>query len=170
VFHFFEKKEAASFGPCFQPLLGPIDHAAEALMRGRLESDVPTAAMEQRDYFEPDFSHLPRTQATFMKDRGGLLKKLIVHHSPLMPTGVLLFCLDYAAKPDEGLPGIFASVRAKFAPLAATALPKLVKGCYEFRNTYIAHAKAELGDREKAREALGQWIGTLLALHGAVGN
>lgn len=170
VFHFFEKKEGASFGPCFQPLLGPIDHAAESLMRARLEADVPTPAAEQRDYFEPDFSKLQRTQAAFLKDKGGLLKKLIVHRSPLMPTGVLMFCLDYAVKTDEGLPGVFAAVRTKFGPLAKSDLPMLVKNCYDFRNMYIAHAKAELTDRAKAHEALGLWVRTLLALHAAVGT
>lgn len=170
VFHFFERKESASFGPCFQPLLGPIDHAAESLLRSRLEAEVPSAAAEQRDYFEPDFSKLQRTQAAYLKDKGGLLKKLIVFRSPLMPTGVLLFCLDYAVKADEGLPGVFASVRAQFAGLAKTELPTLVKNFYDFRNTYIAHAKAELSDRVKARVALGLWVRTLMALHGAVGS
>ena len=80
----------------------------------------------------------------------------------------LLFCLDYAAKEEEALPGIFTSVRTRFASLAKSGLPKLARGCYEFRNTYIAHAKAELTDREKAREALVLWVRTLLALHGAV--
>jgi type III restriction enzyme len=170
VFHFFEKKEAASFGPCFQPLLGPIDHAAEALMRGNLEPDVPTAAVAQRDYFEPDLSHLQRTRAEFMRDKAGLLKKLLVHHSPLMPTGLLMFCLDYAAKPDEAPPGVFTSVRTKFAPLASSELPRLVKGFYEFRNTYIAHAKADITDREKAHVALRDWIKTLMTLHQAIGD
>ncbi len=170
LFLFLEKKDNSAFGPCFQPLLGPIDHAAESLMRGRLEADVPTAAAEQRDYFDPDLSKLQKTQATFLKDKAGLLRKLIVHRSPLMPTGVLLFCLDYAAKPDEALPGVFATVRTKFAPLSKTEMPKLVKGFYDFRNTYIAHARAELTDAAKAREALGHWVRTLLALHEAAGG
>jgi len=168
LFYFIEKKDTASFAPLFQPLLGPIDHAAEAVMRSRLEPDVPTAAVAQRDFFEPDLSQVQRTQAAFLKDKSGLLKRLLVHRSPLMPTGVLMFCLDYAAKPDEAPPGIFACVRSKFAPLAKTELPDLVKGCYDFRNTYIAHAKSDLTDRGKAHEALAQWVTTLLALHGAV--
>jgi type III restriction enzyme len=170
VFHFFEKKEGASLGACFQPLLGPIDHAAEALMRSRLEAGVPTAAAAQRVYFEPDFSTLQKTQAAYMKDKGGLLRKLLVHRAPLMPTGVLLFCLDYATKPDEGLPGVFTAVRTQFAPLAKSEMPKLVKAYYDFRNNYIAHAKADLTDRAKAREALALWVRTLLALHEAVGG
>jgi type III restriction enzyme len=168
VFHFFEKKEDTSFGPCFQPLLGPIDHAAEAVMRGSLEAAVPIAAAEQRDYFEPDLSKLQKTQAAYLKDKAGLLKKLIVFRAPLMPTGLLLFCLDYAAKADEGLPGVFATVRTKFAPLAQGDLPNLVKNVYDFRNTYIAHAKAELTEKDRARAALTQWVKTLIALHAAV--
>jgi type III restriction enzyme len=139
VFHFFEKKQSASFGPCFQPLLGPIDHAAEALMRGHLEPDVPTAAVAQRDYFEPDLSHLQRTRAEFMRDKAGLLKKLLVHHSPLMPTGLLQFCLDYSAKADEPLSGIFTSVRTKLAPLGRSELPSL-RTSTSFA-THLSHAK-----------------------------
>lgn len=170
VFHFFEKKEAASFGPCFQPLLGPIDNAAEALLRARLESDVPPDAVAQRDFFEPDLSHLKGKRAEHMKDKATLLKKLLVHRSPLMPIGVLQFCLEYAAKADGASPGIFTSVRAKFASLAHTELPELVRGSYDFRNTYIAHAKADLTDREKAHAALTSWIATLVTLHRAVGD
>jgi type III restriction enzyme len=168
VFHFFEKKEAASFGACFQPLLGPIDHAAEALLVGLLESDIPAAATEQRDYFAPDLSRLQRTKADFLRDKATLLKRLLIHRSPLMPTGILLFCLEYAAKDEEAPRGIFNSVRRRFGPLAKTELPDLVREFYVFRNTYVAHAKADLGEREKARTALGTWISTVRALHAAV--
>lgn len=170
VFHFLEKKESASFGPCFQPLLGPIDHAAEALMRGRLEQDVPTAAVEQKDFFDPDLSVVQRNRVQFLKDKATFLKRLLVHRSPLMPSGILIFCLDYAAKPDEPLPGVFTSVRSRFSTLATTNLPVLVKEFYEFRNNYIAHAKAELADRAMARVALRHWVKTLLELHDAVGR
>ena len=168
VFHFFEKKDGASFGACFQPLLGPIDHAADSLIRARLEPDVPTAAAEQRDYFEPDLSRFKGTRAAFLKDKGMLLRKLIVFRAPLMPTGVLLFCLDYAEKADEGLPGVFAAVRLRFAPLTKSGLPKLLRGIYDFRNMYIAHKKAELTDRPLAREALARWVQALLELHESV--
>jgi len=168
VFHFLENKESASFGPCFQPLLGPIDHAAEALIRSRLEPDIPTATVEQRDYFEPDLTGAQRSRMPFLKDKATFLKRLLVHRSPLMPSGILLFCLEYAGKQEEPLPGVFRSVRARFGRLAGTDLPSLVKDFYEFRNTFVAHAKAELADRAVAREALGSWVKTLLALHQAV--
>lgn len=165
VFHFLEKKEGASFGACFQPLLGPIDHAAEALLRSRLEDDVPAVAADQKAFFEPDLSRLQKTQAAHLKDKAGLLRKLLVYRSPLMPTGVLLFCLEYAAKSEEGLSGIFTSVRSELAPLATTDLPSLVKAYYDFRNTHVAHEKKELTDVAVAREALGLWVRTLVRLH-----
>jgi len=82
-----------------------------------------------------------------------------------MPTGVLQFCLDYAAKVAEPLPGIYAAVRKEFSGLAATGLPKQVKEFYDFRNTYIAHSKSELTEVELTRHALREWIRTLVALH-----
>lgn len=39
-----EKKEAVSFAPVFQPLLGPIDDAAQAVLVAKLAQDVPTEA------------------------------------------------------------------------------------------------------------------------------
>lgn len=44
LFHFHEKKEAPFFAPVFQPLLGPIDHAAQALILSGLSHDVPSEA------------------------------------------------------------------------------------------------------------------------------
>jgi type III restriction enzyme len=97
-----------------------------------------------------------------------MLRKLLVHRSPLMPTGILSFCFDYAGKVAEPLPGIFAGARTRFNKLAITTLPKQLKSMYEFRNTYIAHQKAELTDLARAREALREWIDVLVALHHAV--
>jgi type III restriction enzyme len=53
LFHFHKEKETAAFGPIFQPLLGPIDHAAEALMLKLLSDDVPAEAEAQKRFFEP---------------------------------------------------------------------------------------------------------------------
>ncbi len=85
-----------------------------------------------------------------------------------MPTGVLSFCFDYATRPDAPLPGVFTSVREKFSSLATTDLPKLVRDFYAFRNKYVAHAAADLTDRDLARKALAQWMQTLLALQSAM--
>jgi type III restriction enzyme len=97
-----------------------------------------------------------------------MLRKMLVYRSPLMPTGVLSFCFDYASKNAESPPGIYAAVRKRFADLAATDLPKQMKDVYDFRNTYIAHQKAELTDIARTREALREWIGALVGLHRAI--
>ena len=44
-----------------------------------------------------------------------------------MPTGLLLFCLEYAEKPGDGAGGIFDSVRSRFSDLAESNLPDIVK-------------------------------------------
>jgi type III restriction enzyme len=168
LFHFHENKATVSFAPVFQPLLGPIDHAAEALMLGRLSGDVPSETAAQKDFFAPDMARAKKAQLEFLRERARSLKRLLVHRSPLMPTGLLLFCLEYAAKDQEALPGVFASVRQRFYPLARTALVELLTKFYAFRNTYVAHAKAELTDPGKTREALCVWVETLAALHAAV--
>lgn len=164
LFHFHQNKQTVSFAPVFQPLLGPIDHAAEALLLKRLADDVPPEATAQRDYFEPDMSKAKNRD--FLLERARTLKKLLVHRSPLMPTGTLSFCFDYAAKEAEPLPGIYAHVRKQFAGLAKTNLPMQVREVYDFRNTYVAHQKGgELTDVGATREALREWIGVLVELH-----
>ena len=167
LFHFHERKESISFAPVFQPLLGPIDHAAEALMLRRLSNDVPSEASAQRDYFEPDMSKATKSSLPFLKERASVLRKLLVYRSPIMPTGTLSFCFDYASKDAEPLPGIYAAVRMRFAGFSPTELPTQVREIYDFRNTYIAHQKSELTDLTITRQALGEWVGVLVALHRA---
>jgi type III restriction enzyme len=166
--NFHQNKKTVSFAPLFQPLLGPIDHAAEALMLRYLSEDVPSEASAQRDYVEPDMAKAKKSDIKYLSERAGTLRKLLVHRSPLMPTGALSFCFDYAAKVVEPPPGIYASVRARFSRLATTSLPKQVKSMYEFRNTYIAHQKGDLTDLDRTRVALREWIDVLDALHRAV--
>lgn len=169
LFHFHRNKETVSFAPVFQPLLGPIDHAAEALLLRKLADDVPSEATAQRDYFAPDMSKAKKSDFEFLTDRAKMLKKLLVHRSPIMPTGALSFCFEYAAKDAEPLPGVYAHVRNQFKGLSKTGLPMQVREVYDFRNTYVAHQKGgELTDVAATREALREWIGVLVALHRAV--
>ncbi len=171
LFHFHKQKEKVSFGPIFQPLLGPIDHAAEALMLKRLGEEVPSEAEAQKHFFEPDMARTKKSSIKYLTERANTLKKLLVYRSPLMPTGALSFCFDYAAKvAEEPLPGIYAAVRGRFAAMSGTGLPKRVREVYDFRNTYIAHEKVVLKDAATTREALGQWIDTLVALHEAAAS
>ncbi|MFH0982209.1 MAG: DEAD/DEAH box helicase family protein [Planctomycetota bacterium] len=168
LFHFHENKTPVSFAPVFQPLLGPIDHAAETLLLSRLSGDVPAEAAAQKDYFEPDMVSLKRTSVDFLKERARSLKRLLVHQSPIMPTGLLGFCLEYASKDTEPLAGIFASIRRRFADLKGTGVKVLLDQVYEFRNTFIAHAKQELTDPAVTRAALETWAKALETLHAAL--
>lgn len=167
LFYFHEKKEDVSYGPVFQPLLGPIDHAAEALLRDRLQAEVPVVQTEQKDFFEPIMSSVDEKTLPFLKEQARLLQRLLVHNAPLMPTGVLKFCLEYAISKKESPPGIFRLVRTRFSDLAGTDLRNLITKVYDFRNTYIAHEKKDLNQREETREALRTWAQTLYALYTA---
>ena len=84
-----------------------------------------------------------------------------------MPTGMLIFCLDYAAKETEPLSGLFTSIRKRFADLANTNLQRVLEEVYEFRNTYIAHEKKDLTDAETTRTALHRWVDGLQSLYAA---
>ncbi|MAT70328.1 MAG: restriction endonuclease subunit R [Planctomycetaceae bacterium] len=169
LYYFHENKEDVSYGPIFQPLLGPVDNAAEALLLERLSQDVPVVEAEQKDYFEPDMgepaNRKERDTAEYLRKRAEPFKRLLVHRSPLMPTGLLVFCLEYAGKDSQPLGGIFTSIYSHFGELAKTDLGSLLKQVYEFRNDYIAHEKKSLDDSEQAKEAVRLWVRTLSKLH-----
>ena len=165
LYFFHKNKQAVSFAPVFQPFLGPIDDAAEGLLLERLTADVPVSEQEQKDYFESDMSKAKKKSIDFYTEKAKTFKRLLVHRSPLMPTGLLIFAVDYAKKDTEPLPGIFTSIRSRFADLAKTNLGDLVSGVYDFRNDYIAHQNKELTYESMTRQALKDWVETLIQLH-----
>jgi type III restriction enzyme len=168
LFRFHEKKQSVSFAPVFQPFLGPIDHAAEAVLLARLSNDVPFASEAQKDFFEPMITGVKKKSVEFLKRLAYQLKRLLVHRSPLMPTGLLLECLRYAVGDTEPLPGIFSTIRSRLAAVATKELIETLSVYYEFRNTYVAHEKKELTDPETTRSGLRTSINTLLDLHRAL--
>ena len=168
LFH-MQKEKALPFAPVFQPLLGRIDAAAEALLLDRLSADVPAESAKQKDFFEPDMSGVKARDAKFYLERARTAKRLLVHRNPIMPTGLLVFCLQYAAKDSTPAPGVFSTIRARMSDLGKTNMLELIEESYNFRNTYIAHEKTDqLTNVDQTRQALGQWIEMLTTLHASV--
>ncbi len=158
LFDYMAKKQKVSFSPVFQPLLGPLDAAAEALLLERLEPALPEEADAQTAFFAPDLSTQKTKHQKFLENQTSLLRRFLVHRSPIMPVGLLRFCLDYSAKDEEAPEGVLAAVRERFADLAESDLGELLGSAYDFRNTYIAHAKKDLTERLVAEDGLKQWI------------
>jgi hypothetical protein len=79
--------------------------------------------------------------------------------------GVLRFCLDSASKDGQAPNGVLSAVRERFSNLAETDLNELLGTVFDFRNTFVAHVKDELGDRAEADEALRSWIKAIERLH-----
>lgn len=170
LFHFHENKSGVSFAPVFQPMLGPIDDAAQTILLGRLASEVPVATDAQRVFFEPDFSTLKnKSKERFLTERARGFRRLLVDRNPIMPTGLLLFALEYAKKTSQPLGGIFGLLRERLQDLIATPLYEELSEVYHFRNTYIAHQKteSELRDVELTRSSLAKWVSTLQSLFAA---
>lgn len=165
LFNYMAKKQKMSFSPVFQPLLGPLDAAAEVVLLERLEPALPEESEEQAAFFSPDLSAEKKKHQNFLENQASLLRRFLVHRSPIMPVGLLRFCLDYAGKDEEAPEGVLAAVRERFADLPESDLPVLLGEVYDFRNTYIAHAKAELTDRKEAEDGLRRWIETALRLN-----
>lgn len=167
LFFFVRTKSVESLAPVFQPLLGPIDHAAESLVRIHLAPHVPAEAGPQKDFFEPDLSAVPKKKLDDLRTHGERLRRFLVFNSLIMPTGLLWFCLRHAEPGKPSAPGIFAAIQTEFGRYATTGLKDEVKSCYDFRNTRIAHQKDDdaLTDLAEAGDALKGWIRTLLAMH-----
>lgn len=163
LFDYLAEKQKVSFSPVFQPLLGPLDAAAEALLLERLHPALPEDADEQSVFFNPDLTAEKKKHQQFLEHQTSLLKRFLVHRSPIMPVGMLRFCLDYSRKTEDAPGGVLVAVREEFSDLAETDLAELLAAVYEFRNTYVAHVKEELTDKDAAEAALQQWIQTVIA-------
>jgi type III restriction enzyme len=161
---YMSQKQKVSFSPVFQPLLGPIDALAETLLYERLEGTVPESDEDQSSFFSPDLSGERKGKQKFLGDKASLLRRFLINRSPITPVGVLLFCFEYAASDSEAPAGILSAVRDSFSDLATTDLPSALTNVYEFRNTYVAHIKAELVERDKAEAALSEWIAVVQRL------
>ena len=168
LFGFQSRKTGASLAPIFQPLLGPIDNAAENVVVSYLASDVPSDPAELDRFFVVQPAPADKADRfDWLLDRGKQLRKLLVHRAPLMPIGLLVFCLDYAHGTIQVRGGVLDSVGERFADLAKSELRARLQHIYDFRNTYIAHQKRELVSVAEAEGALVEWIRVLVELHAA---
>ncbi len=163
VFKFLENK-AMSFSPAFTPLLGPLDEAAMQIIVSRLRDHVPPFPDEQRAWFEPNFASVNARSLRWYQDLSNNLKRTLVHLNPVMPLGLLAFCLDYAGNSNSNLAGVFEAVRDEFADLADGALARQLEEIKDFRNKHIAHQSQPLTDAGISREALRKWIAGLTEL------
>ena len=166
LFRFLEKKDSATFGAVFQPLLGPLDDAATALMVETLSPLVPTEPQGQKVFFEPLYENLNKSDYKYHHENANRLRRMLVHKTALMPLGQLAFCLRYSLQSHQ-VGGVFQAVRETFSPLAQTQLSEQVETIYEFRNKHVAHVDVELQDRALAESGLRQWIDGLAAIHAA---
>jgi type III restriction enzyme len=158
LFRFLEKKENVSFAPVLTPLLGPLDEAAKGVLLDFLSDDVPDERGAQREFFEPDFSHLPIGEANFHQRQASNLRRTLVDRNGLMPIGLLHWCLDYTWHSRRIVGGVFQAVKTRFVDAAKTDLYEVIDRIYSFRNEYIAHQERELSDPALARQALCEWV------------
>lgn len=161
LFDYMAKKSGVSYAPVFQPLLGPIDAAAEALLLDRLLDAIPSENDAIEAFFSPDLAGQKKKHQEFLGNQASLLRRFLVNRSPIMPTGVLRFCIDYASKDQRAPDGILALVRQRFGDLAGSSLSQRLADTYAFRNNFIAHEKQQLADREEAEAGLRLWVLTL---------
>jgi type III restriction enzyme len=158
LYSFFEKKKGQNFAPAFQPLLGSIDEAAKGLMMRRLGDDVPSHPVELDDFFSPHLGNLPGKVKGYLNKHAMNLKKTLVYRNGLWPMGLLAFCLDFGLNGEEGLGGVFDSLKRQFGVGEDATLYKKVDQVNKFRNTYVAHTEKELSDPARAQSALKYWL------------
>src|SRR5262249_28573848 len=125
---------------------------------------LPEDSDKQNAFFALDLSTVKKKHRDFLETQASLLRRFLVHRSPVMPVGVLRFCLEYASKDEQAPPGVLSAVREGFRDLAETDLVTLLGDVYDFRNRYVAHSKDELDDLAKAESALHRWIDAIRRL------
>jgi type III restriction enzyme len=166
VFKFLENKEM-SFSPAFTPLLGPLDEAATQIIVSRLRDLMPAFPDEQKAWFEPSYASIDSRSLRWYQDLANNLKRTLVHLNPVMPLGLLAFCLDYAGNSRSNLAGVFEAVRNEFANLADGTLARQLEEIKNFRNKHIAHQSEPLTDAGVSRDALRKWISGLTSMQKA---
>jgi type III restriction enzyme len=162
LFTFLEGKSDVSYAAVFTPLLGPIDDAARSIIISTMKDTVPQDITKRERFFEPDLSMLSPRDRSFHDRQGKNLRRTLIENGGVMPVGLLRWCLEYAKSPRTPPGGVFNAVKIKFAAAAKTVLPDAVEKVYSFRNEFIAHQERELSDQELARQALKDWIGSLM--------
>ena len=167
LFKFLENK-GGSFSACFTPLLGALDEAAKGMILSLLEPDLPSTPEEQRGFFEPSYRGIPDRDQVWLRSNAVNLRKALVYKNPIMPLGLLSFCLEYAqAYLISPVTGIFEVISRQFVRYNNSQLAIRVNEIRGFRNTYIAHQEKELLDIEQTREELRNWISGLAAIYKA---
>jgi type III restriction enzyme len=167
LFKFLENK-GGSLSACFTPLLGPLDEAAKGIVLSLLEPGLPSTAAEQRIFFEPSYRGTSDRDQAWLRSNAAHLKKALIYKNPIMPLGLLSFCLEYARTYlVSPISGIFDLISRQFAQYSTSQLGSQVDEIRKFRNTFIAHQEQELKDVEEARTQLRNWISGLAEIYKA---
>jgi type III restriction enzyme len=165
MFEFLTKREGANLASAFTSLLGAIDHAAKAMVNGRLGTAIPPLPSDQRAWFDPYIPAYTASNADKYRRIAQNLKKTLLFDSGLMPIGLLRDCLNYALNDNTKVDGVFEAIKQSFRFTGSRKLLEEVTAVYNYRNTYVAHQETAIADAKPAGVALGQWIRLLAALH-----
>lgn len=161
-----------SFAPCFQPMLKAVDRAASNLMNQLLKAEIPAEKAARDSFFNVECDYCFQADLNWLRGQASSLKKLLVYGNPVMPVGVLGGCMELGRNPkSRGEYGIISLVESQFGQFKSGALPDRVEHIRVFRNSFIAHGKAEtFVDQETAEKELKNWATGIAALHKALGS
>ncbi|TYR36066.1 restriction endonuclease subunit R [Mesorhizobium microcysteis] len=162
LYRFFEKKEEApNFAPVFSALLGPYDEACKTTIVKRLQGNLPTTPVDQRDWFEPYMGDADKKNLKHYENMAKNLKRGLVYGNPHSVIGLLRSCLDFALNDKSKIGGVFEAITAAFRFDGARSFLNEVSAVNDFRNTYVAHTEKELRDAATANSNLKSWVATL---------
>ncbi len=167
MYRMLEKKEGVTLSPVFAALLGSMDDAAKGMMLNLLESSVPSNPMEIKNFFEPHFGNVNKSDVGLLAKQAKNLRKTLVFRNGISPIGLLRFCLDYSKNYHYEVGGVFVSINDAFSKFNDTDLLETVTSINNFRNTYVAHTDNTLTDPKEARERLVEWIVGLYKIYKA---
>jgi type III restriction enzyme len=164
LFLFFEKKTSANYAPSFAALLGVIDETAKGLVIQKLMSVMPTAAPDQKSWFEPYLGKVDTKTHRHYQELARNLQKTLVFKSGVSPLGLLRSCFDYALNDRNSLTGVFEAIKDEFRYAGARDQFVAAQEINDFRNTRVAHQEKSISDAKEAKKALKAWIDGLIVL------
>ncbi|MBJ7900240.1 MAG: restriction endonuclease subunit R [Cyanobacteria bacterium RI_101] len=161
LYRFFENKAGMNYAPVFTPLLGSLDEVAKGFLARRLQPEMPVAVDDQKAWFTPYLDGADRKSEDYYRKLAQNLKRTLVFNNGLSLIGLLRSCLDYALNDTTKIGGVFEALQTQLRFQGGRKFLEIVTRINDFRNTYIAHQKQELTDKNLAEQELKIWIEAL---------
>jgi type III restriction enzyme len=171
ILDYSKRMGQSRFGAAFQALLEPWENLCGAVLAQEMMPYVPKARDEQRYYFDPHMSDLPKNLESELKKHTINLRKNLLLGQHNNRIGNLIFCLSFGTSQRFSgcqVGGVWDDVVEAFGGADHQALIPVLNEMNDFRNHYVVHGEEPLKDVDLAEKAMRNWVKGLVALQGVL--